>query len=74
MVFQHSEVQMNNLRDHLMFLRNKHSNLLTPHRLQVLSKMLLHLLSIEKLLLILEFKTIGYPIALKIQRILSLKL
>ena len=74
MVFQHSEVQMNNLRDHLMFLRNKHSNLLAIHRLQVLAKMLLHLLSIEKLLVTLEFKIIGFQIALKIQRILSLRL
>lgn len=47
MVFQLSEVQKNNLRDLLTFLRNKLSHLLIP--LQVLSKMLLHLLSIEKL-------------------------
>ena len=71
MVFQPSEVQKSNSRGLLMFLRNKLSHLLIPLRLPVQSKMLLHLLSIEKLLVTLEFKTIGYQIALKIQRILS---
>ena len=74
MVYQPSELQKNNSRDLLMFFRNKLSHLLILYHLRVQFKMLLHLLSIEKLQVTLKFKRIGFLIALKIQKILSLML